>query len=723
MNVNTRSWRRSWQTAIGVVLVSLVILAASLSGQAAAGSAVRETLSGWLNIAWGDARDGQTKTMYMLVLPAGQTILLEPADPAAAGMTNAVDLNGQFIQVQGWWHGSGDERRFAVTSVEPRHAHALEAAAPSVSGPQPWVTLLCKFADISDEPRPVDYFVGFYGNSYPGMDHYWREQSYGQITLQGSAPTDRWYTLPRPRSYYVYDQNGDGAADMDRVRATEDCTGVADQAINFSAFVGLNMMFNTDLDGFSWGGYRTLTLDGVRRTWYLTWEAPWGYTNLGVLAHEMGHGFGLPHSSGMYGKTYDNRWDVMSNSWGDCHDGDLPGYGCLGQHTIAFHKDKLGWIGARRAVVPLSSERTVTLEQLAQPQTSNFLMVQAPIGGSPSRFYTVEVRRQVGYDATLPGQAVIIHQVDLDREIPAQVIDSDRNGDTGDAGAQWLPGETFVDAAANISIRVDSQTATGFVVTVRNGNPSAPTPTATATRRPATNTPTPRHTATHTPTATRTRGPTPTPTLTPRWFAKRLNLPLLQRAEPPTATPTRTPTKIATTPVIRNGDFEAGRDGSWSESSAAGLPLILTGNLPLAPHSGSYLAWLGGVLNEVSTLSQAVKLPASPPLYLHFWYAVGSADGNCGADTVTVHAGADQILYGELCTPGNTGWTEQSVSLSAYAGQTVTLSFVVTTDGAFNSNFLVDDVSLKATAALAPQAAGPLTTLVDPAGTKPPLRQ
>ena len=48
------------------------------------------------------------------------------------------------------------------------------------------------------------------------------------------------------------------------------------------------------------------------------------------------------------------------------------------------------------------------------------------------------------------------------------------------------PGETYVDAANDVEIRVDSQTATGFVITIKNGED----PTVHArTYRQATSTP------------------------------------------------------------------------------------------------------------------------------------------------------------------------------------------------------------------------------------------
>jgi len=150
--------------------------------------------------------------------------------------------------------------------------------------------------------------------------------------------------------------------------------------------------------------------------------------------------------------TYDNPWDVMSDPWSGCVRSTDPTYGCLGQHTISYHKNRQGWMGSKRAVVPIYDQFTLTVEQIAKPVTSNYLMVEIPINGSTTHYYTVEVRRntsvaEVGYDVKVPDNAVIIHDVDTTREIPAHILDSDSNGDPGDAGAQWTVGETFTDVA------------------------------------------------------------------------------------------------------------------------------------------------------------------------------------------------------------------------------------------------------------------------------------
>lgn len=432
-------------------------------------SASAATLHGWFSVFWADGKPGTHLNFeeYWLTDDVGHLVRLR-VDPALLeALGGSLALNGQLVQVEGT---RLPDNSLHITTVRidslPRRPNAPALSSvhkPDVLGPQPWITLLCKFSDIITETKPVSYFTQMYASTSPGLDHYWREQSYSQANVAGSGSVAHWYTLPHPRSYYLL------ADDMpDTNKLLQDCTAAVDADVYFPNFVGFNMMFNGDFS-VGVGGYGTLTLDGVTRTWYRTWEPEWGFLNIAVMEHEMGHGFGLPHSSGNYGRTYDNVWDVMSDTWSNCFRLDDPVYGCVGQHTIGWHKDKQGWIAAnRKAVIPAGSSTTITLEQLALPQTGSYLMAQVPVKGAADRFYTLEARRKVGYDVQLPGEGVIIHYVEAGRANPARVIDIDNNGNTGDAGAIWLPGETYVDNVNGITVTVLSATATGYIIGVDN---------------------------------------------------------------------------------------------------------------------------------------------------------------------------------------------------------------------------------------------------------------
>ena len=420
-------------------------------------------LEGTFNILWGDGTpgSGQTRTSYFLSTTQNDTIQLIFNEDSLTSMGGPNGLNQKGVIVQGAWLVAGTVFQIQSIALD----HAVSATSQAVIGPQPWISIMCKFSDLPDEPRNLAYFRGMYSSNYPGLDHYWREQSYNVANLQGSY-AEGWFTLPYGRSHYL------SGGSLNLGAAAQDCTAAANPVVDFSPYIGINLMFNGELDGYAWGGNWSLCLDGKCGLWRVTWEPPWGYENVSTIAHEEGHGFGLPHSSGNYGLTYDNQWDVMSDSWSPCSRGFIdPVYGCIGQHTIAYHKNLLGWIPADRLYTANpGTMQTITLEQLASPQPGNYLAVFVPITGLAGQFYTVEARKLSGYDSHNPSAAVIIHQVDPNRDNRAHVIDIDGNGNTGDAGAMWLPGETFNDISHNILIKVLSATSNGFMVLINTGH-------------------------------------------------------------------------------------------------------------------------------------------------------------------------------------------------------------------------------------------------------------
>ncbi|HEV2150494.1 MAG TPA: hypothetical protein VGR37_24050, partial [Longimicrobiaceae bacterium] len=373
--------------------------------------------------------------------------------------------------------GAGVLLRATEVRADVSGARFSTAGAAAQSGPKPFVTILCRFGDSpTTEPRPRSTYERWLGAAYPGLDEYWREASEGRVGVTGSTVSG-WHTLPRDRAYYF--PNGR----ISFARLVDDCTGVADAEVHFPSYAGVNLQFNGDLDGYSWGGSWTINRDGQTRTVGLTWMASWA-TQM-TYAHEAGHSFGLPHSSGPYAQTYDSRWDVMS--MGGRWDAEQSTH--VANHPIAYHKDLLGWIPpARKYVAEPGTTRTIVIERTAQAPAGNYRMAQVPIPGT-RHFYTVEARRGAGYDGggRLPAEAVVLHRVDPQAaERPARVVDVDGNGNPNDDGAAWTPGETFTDAAAGITIAVEAATATGFQVRISlGGAPGAAFAVASDTVRPA----------------------------------------------------------------------------------------------------------------------------------------------------------------------------------------------------------------------------------------------
>ncbi len=450
---------RSRRGVVVAILLSLAWL-----GPVAAQSA---TATGTLLLQWGDAEGGlrPPQMAWTLTGDGGQVwnVDLTEAQVRLAGGVRA--LNRSRVTVVGTTTPGSPRARGAPLSPRLRAGSVRSAdgriaslmTQPPQSGAKPYALLLCKFADVASEPRPRADFTTLLSGTYPNLDHYYREVSAGQMNISGSQAFG-WFTLPQPRAAYL------PSGRLDLTALASDCTAAADGVVNFASFAGIIVQVNASLDGSAWGGNSFLTLDGITRSWPIMWMPLWATQSSmhGVYAHEMGHSLGLPHSSGPYSATYDSRWDVMSNSY-LIFNGPTSSY--LAGHTIIYHKDLLGWIPAARKVTVTSGAQTILLEQAEIPTAGTTpLEIVIPIVGT-SQFYTVEARRLLGYDAPLPGEAVVIHLVTPFASVPAKVVDPDGNGDPNDAGAMWLPGESF-QGVNGIRVRVNSRTTEGWSVTV-----------------------------------------------------------------------------------------------------------------------------------------------------------------------------------------------------------------------------------------------------------------
>lgn len=471
--------RRTAYTML-VALVMATLAVGTAFAQEEGDTAATETLSGVLTTVYEDPRPGsgeEADVEYTLTEDSGQkTELLVDGGDVEGEKGGLTALDGERVEVEAAEAPGPAVEVQEISPDQPAPTDRVVAQAAAQVGSRPTATILCRFSDIADLPRQKAHFETLMGSTRPGLDQYWQETTYGKLNLAGSGVFG-WYNLPNPESYYK-DANGN----MQDDRLAQDCTAAADGDVFFPGYTNINVMVNTLYADYAQGGTYTLNRDGQNRTYGFTWMPRWGYQNdpvyLGgqyILAHEMGHSFGLPHSSGPHGDTYDSKWDVMSGG-STCSPEDAA-FGCIATHTIAAHKDKAGWLDAsRKYAATTAANQTVTLERMAQPGTTGYLMAKIPIAGSSTRFYTVEARRLVGYDNQTPADAVIIHKVDTTNATGltpiATVVDpnNDGNKNVNDASARWLPGETFTDAANNISVRVDASTSSGYAVTI---NPSS----------------------------------------------------------------------------------------------------------------------------------------------------------------------------------------------------------------------------------------------------------
>ncbi len=168
------------------------------------------------------------------------------------------------------------------------------------------------------------------------------------------------------------------------------------------------------------------------------------------------------------------------------------------------------------------------------------------------------------------------------------------------------------------------------------------------------------------------------------------------------------PVSTVDTPRLINPGFERGLGQSaWQTEASDGRALFYARqSLPayVEPHSGDWLAWLGGYMPGISVttaLTQVVALPSGEPtatLSLA-WFVHGEGASSPGGD----HLGASVYdlsgtVQAELLTlthasPADT-WYSSSLNLSAFAGETVQLAFRTVST---NTAFFLDDVQLTTT--------------------------
>ncbi|WP_435851762.1 M4 family metallopeptidase [Streptomyces umbrinus] len=143
--------------------------------------------------------------------------------------------------------------------------------------------------------------------------------------------------------------------------------------------------------------------------------------------------------------------------------------------------------------------------------------------------------------------------------------------------------------------------------------------------------------------------------------------------------------------LLGNQGFESGNT-TWTASSG-----VITNSSSQAARTGSYKAWLDGYgSTHTDTLSQSVTIPSGcTGTTFTFYLHVDTAETTTSTqyDKLTVTAGSTTLAtYSNLNAAS--GYVAKSLSLSAYAGTTVSLKFTGVEDSSLQTSFVIDDTAV-----------------------------
>ncbi|WP_255955700.1 hydrolase [Streptomyces odontomachi] len=147
--------------------------------------------------------------------------------------------------------------------------------------------------------------------------------------------------------------------------------------------------------------------------------------------------------------------------------------------------------------------------------------------------------------------------------------------------------------------------------------------------------------------------------------------------------------------LLANPGFESG-DTAWSASGS-----VITNDSGEPARTGSYKAWLDGYgTAHTDTLSQQVSIPAGCSATLSYYLHIDTDEtGSTAYDSLKAQvlnsSGtvlATPATYTNLNAAG--GFTQHTLDLSGYAGQSVTIKFTGTEGSKLQTSFVLDDTSL-----------------------------
>jgi M6 family metalloprotease-like protein len=266
------------------------------------------------------------------------------------------------------------------------------------------------------------------------VNDYYREVSAGAFRLEGRVFD--WVELSRKRADYAQGTNlfdkslflGE-ALDALRERVGADALAPFDGLL----FIHAGERVRTANRGsLYWPHQGSFDHRGKRWRYVIGSEGGRRMASISTFCHEFGHMLGLPD---LYAQPENpgseglGAWCAMSNE----NSGGRP------QHFSAWCKERLGWL--KPAVIDPTVKQKLILAPVENSTNECFKVLVRPDG---SEYLLLENRRRQGFDASLPGEGLLIWRVTGGRPILEE-----SHGVEGPAGPRVFPGSVPYPSRAN----------------------------------------------------------------------------------------------------------------------------------------------------------------------------------------------------------------------------------------------------------------------------------